>query len=91
MKYHILFSPQSIKDLKRLKQSEPKVFAKARKLLKEISEHPMTGTGKPELLIGDRSGQWSRRLSGKHRLIYEIKGDTVQIYVLSAYGHYSDK
>lgn len=51
----------------------------------------MEGTGKPEPLSGDRSGQWSRRITQKHRLIYEIEENIVTVDVLSAYGHYDDK
>ncbi len=89
--YTLKFSPQSLEDLSRLKRSEPAAFKKAGKLLAELQEHPHTGTGKPELLSGDRAGQWSRRISQKHRLIYEIEETVVTVDVLSAYGHYEDK
>ena len=54
-------------------------------------DHPRTGTGKPEPLSGDRTGQWSRRITQKHRLIYEIFDTEVHVDVISAYGHYEDK
>ena len=57
----------------------------------ELQEHPKTGTGKPEPLAEDRIGQWSRRISLKHRLIYEIEETVVKVDGLSAYGHYDDK
>ena len=57
----------------------------------ELQEHPRTGTGKPEPLSEGRAGQWSRRISQKHRLIYEIEDTIVKVDVLSAYGHYDDK
>ncbi len=44
-----------------------------------------------EDLGGDRLGQWSRRISQKHRLIYEIEEEVVKVAVLSSYGHYDDK
>jgi len=53
--------------------------------------HPHTGTGHPEQLKGDRTGQWSRTITKKHRLIYEIFETEVHVDVLSAYGHYGDK
>ena len=53
--------------------------------------HPRTGTGHPEQLKGDRAGQWSRTITRKHRLIYEIFETEVYVDVLSAYGHYDDK
>ena len=64
---------------------------KAVKLLNELMFHPQTGTGHPEQLKGDRSGQWSRTITKKHRLIYEIFETEVYVDVLSAYGHYDDK
>ena len=78
-------------DLKRLKDDEPKAYVKALKLISELYEHPRTGTGKPEPLSGDRSGQWSRRITKKHRLVYEIHDVEVIVLVLTAYGHYDDK
>ena len=90
MSYTVHLSPDAEDDLAKLKRNEPKAFDKARRLLYELNEHPRTGTGKPEPLTGDRSGQWSRRISLKHRLIYEIEETVVKVDVLSAYGHYDD-
>ena len=53
--------------------------------------HPTVGTGHPEQLKGERTGQWSRRISQKHRLIYQIMEHEVVVLVLSAYGHDDDK
>ena len=53
-------------------------------------EHPHTGTGHPEQLSGDLSGKWSRRITKRHRLIYEIHDNEVVVIAISAYGHYSD-
>lgn len=89
--YTLTFSPQALEDLARLKKSEPAAFKKAGKLLLELQEHPMTGTGRPEPLNGDRAGQWSRCITLKHRLVYEIEQDVVNVAVLSSYGHYDDK
>ena len=50
-----------------------------------------TGTGKPEQLKGCGGTLWSRRITQKHRLIYEIIETVVHVDVLSAYGHYDDK
>lgn len=89
--YTLSFSPQALEDLAKLKRSEPAAFRKAGKLLMELQEHPRTGTGKPEALGGDRTGQWSRRISHRHRMIYEIKENIVAVAVLSSFGHYDDK
>jgi len=78
-------------DLLRLAKSEPKAFAKAQRFLEEMKVHPKTGTGHPEPLRGDRAGQWSRQITKKHRMVYEIHETEVIVLVLTAYGHYDDK
>ena len=67
------------------------VYKKALKLIAELYEHPRTSTGKPEQLLGDRSGQWSRRIRKKHWLVYEIHDAEVVVFVWTASGHYDDK
>ncbi len=89
--YEIIYSPQAIEDLLRLQRSDPAAYKKVGKFIEELKEHPKTGTGHPEQLKGDRAGQWSRTITKKHRLIYEIIEKTVHVDILSAYGHYDDK
>ena len=89
--YNIIYSPKATEDLLTLQRSEPTAYKKVAKLIEELKEHPRTGTGHPEPLKGDRSGQWSRTITKKHRLIYEIFENEVYVDVLSAYGHYDDK
>ena len=89
--YKISYTEKAEKDLIVLKRNEPQSFKKVIKLIDELMEHPTTGTGKPKQLSGDRAGQWSRRISGKHRLIYMIDNENVVVLLLSAYGHYDDK
>ena len=67
MIYELVFSKVADADLRRLKRNEPQAYKKAVKLLEELQEHPQTGTGKPEQLKGDRAGQWSRRITDRHR------------------------
>ena len=75
----------------KLDKSEPKAYQKAIRLIDELREHPTTGTGHPEPLRGDRAGQWSRRITDKHRLVYRIYETEVVVLVLTAFGHYEDK
>lgn len=89
--YKLDYTDEAKLDMQRLKHDEPKAFQKLGKLLEELMDHPQTGTGKPEQLKGERAGQWSRRITKKHRLIYTINGTKVTVLVLSAYGHYDDK
>ncbi|MBQ4483790.1 MAG: Txe/YoeB family addiction module toxin [Prevotella sp.] len=91
MIYRIEIKEQAEQDLIRLAKSEPKAFLKAQRFLEELKIHPKTGTGHPEPLRGDRSGQWSRQITKKHRMIYEIKEEEIMVLVITAYGHYGDK
>lgn len=91
MEYKIQYYRQALLDADKLRREEPKAYEKLKKLEAELREHPKTGTGKPEPLSGDRSGQWSRRITKKHRLVYEIHDTEVVVIVLTAYGHYDDK
>ena len=91
MTYEVIIYEQAQIDLAMLARSEPKAFTKAQRFIEELKVHPKTGTGRPEALKGDRSGQWSREITKKHRLIYEIHDEIVSVIVLTAYGHYNDK
>ena len=89
--YNLDYTETAKADMQRLKQSEPQSFAKLGRLLEELMEHPRTGTGHPKQLSGNLSSQWSRRITKKHRLVYEIHDNQVIVLVLSTYGHYDDK
>ncbi len=66
-----------------------KTVKRINNLLKEIQLTPFDGTGKPEPLKGDKSGNWSRRISEKDRIVYQYNNGTVT--VLQCKGHYDDK
>lgn len=91
MSYDLTFSDDAKDDIRLLKRNEPSAFKKLSKLLDELIEHPETGTGKPEQLKGNLTGKWSRRITDKHRLVYEIQKDQINVLVVNAYGHYNDK
>jgi toxin YoeB len=76
-------------DLVNLKKDNSKSLVKVWDLILDINKHPFTGIGKPEALKGDLQGWWSRRITEKHRLIYRIEEDILEI--MSCYGHYGDK
>jgi len=89
--YRIDFTEKAKEDLAKLKKNEPNSFRKVSKLLIEIGEHPETGTGQPEQMKHNLSGCWSRRITGKHRIIYRIFENVVIVVILSSYGHYEEK
>lgn len=58
-------------------------------LIRDIEREPFVGIGKPEPLVGELSGLWSRRIDQRNRLVYSVSDDTLMIY--SARNHYVDK
>jgi toxin YoeB len=61
-------------------------FSKINSLIKDILRHPFTGIGKPEPLKYQNEKFWSRRITEEHRLIYQVRDDS--IIVISCRGHY---
>lgn len=91
MKYQVQYTDIALEDLKLLKKHEPDSYKKALKLIAELYEHPLAGTGHPEPLKGNRNGQWSRRINQKHRLVYKVENDFLRVLLISAYGHCDDR
>ena len=92
MSYSITITLEAKQDILNLRKSGDKMALKKLDiLLNELRDHPQTGTGKPEMLRNRLSGLWSRRITDKHRLIYEINDEMVHVIILNTYGHYSDK
>lgn len=70
-------------------QSEDrKTLKKINQLIKDITRNPLEGIGKPEPLKGNLTGLWSRRIDGKHRIVYLVEVDAVVIFACK--GHYDD-
>jgi toxin YoeB len=92
-KYNLIYSEEYDADIGKIVSSGQKiVFNKIKTLEKELAEHPREGTGKPKRLKGfPDKDRWSRRITDKHRLVYDIKDDIVVVLLISAYGHYDDE
>jgi len=90
--YEIYYSDSFYEHIKRHRLSGQKsILIKIDTLLSELREHPFTGTGHPEQLSADKRGLWARRITQKHRLIYQVNDTIITVNVLSAFGHYNDK
>ena len=71
-----------------LKTHNTKIMKRISKLLEDILAHPFTGIGKPEPLMGNLSGKWSRRITDEHRLVYSVSDQMIYVYVFSMRYHY---
>ena len=86
--YKIFFSEKAKDGLKRLKKESPQLLKKIEKLLIEIEQHPTTGTGQIERLKYLGPNTYSRRINKKHRIVYRVINDVVEVIIISIYGHY---
>ena len=58
---------------------DKKILKRINNLIKDIARNGNEGIGKPEPLKFELAGFWSRRITEEHRLIYRIKGATIEI------------
>ena len=92
MKYFIDFSEEANEGIRKLKKSgDRQAIKKLDKLLNELREHPTTGTGHPEQLKRYSGIRWSRHITDKHRLVYDIFENIVTVEIIQTHGHYDDK
>lgn len=82
----IAFTAAAYKDYLYWKRHDRKKYERINTLCKAILEKPHEGIGKPEPLLYDLHGYWSRRIDRTHRLVYKVtKG---HIVVISCRFHY---
>ena len=91
MTYHLTYSKVAQKVLKKWRKSNLQLFYKAADILDELVLHPRTGLGHPEPLKGGGDVTWSRRITGKNRIIYDIHDEIITVDVVEVEGHYDDK
>lgn len=91
MSYVIDIAKDADKIIKKWKKSNPQLFKKYQKLFHELADHPRTGTGHPEPLIGGQDITYSRHITAHDRIIYEIYDNIVTVLNVEVEGHYKDK
>ena len=65
---------------------DKKTLKRINLLIKDIMRHPFEGLGEPEPLRHNWQGFWSRRIDLEHRLVYQVRGDT--LFVAQCRYHY---
>ncbi|MFP4092458.1 MAG: Txe/YoeB family addiction module toxin [Cyclobacteriaceae bacterium] len=84
----VVFTDTAQEDLSYWKKSaNTAVRNKISRLIQEISQHPFSGTGKPEPLKHELSGYWSRQINKEHRIVYRVQED--KVIVISLRYHYT--
>lgn len=86
--YRIVYAKQARKDAKKISRSNLK--EKALELIKLLEEDPFRKPPEYEVLVGDLSGAYSRRINIQHRLVYEVYEEEKVVKVLRMWSHYGD-
>ena len=69
----LVFQQQAWEDATWFAIHDRAVFRRLTRIIEDTLRDPFTGIGKPERLVGDLSGWWSRRITDEHRLVYRVE------------------
>jgi toxin YoeB len=75
----VVFNEPAWEQYRHWQDTDKKILRKINELIKDISRDPYEGIGKPEPLKHGLSGYWSRRITGEHRIVYQIVNESVVI------------
>jgi toxin YoeB len=86
----VLFTDSSWTEYRWWSTNDPNTLLRLNELIENVRRDPFRGMGKPEPLKGDLRGLWSRRITGEHRLVYEVagKGEAQTVTIIQCRYHY---
>jgi toxin YoeB len=70
----LIFGPRGWSDYLFGQANDPAMLGRVNELIRDMLRSPFSGIGKPEPLLGNMKGWWSRRITGEHRLVYRVSG-----------------
>lgn len=82
----IRFTPAAWRDYTYWQTQDKKTLKRINTLIEAAARDPFDGIGKPEPLVGNLTGYWSRRIDDVNRLVYAV--DDVDIDVIACRLHY---
>ncbi len=82
----VLFTAAAWEDYSYWQGQDKKTLRRINLLIESARRDPFNGIGKPEPLVGNLSGYWSRRIDDVHRLVYSADDD--ELAVIACRGHY---
>ena len=82
----LTWSSSSWSDYLYWQKVDAKQVKRINELHKSCTRTPFEGIGKPERLIGDLQGYWSRRIDSEHRLVYKYKNE--ELFIAACRYHY---
>lgn len=88
MSRHLCFTDKAWDEYVYWQTQDRKTLKRINTLIEATKRDPFAGIGKPEALLGDMSGFWSRRIDERHRLVYAVDEDALTI--LACRYHYGE-
>ena len=82
----ISFVPEAWEQYTYWQGQDRKTLKRINTLIEAAARDPFHGIGKPEGLLGNLSGYWSRRIDETHRLVYRATDDA--LVVIACWYHY---
>lgn len=70
----LVFSQEAWSDYLFCQAGDPSIVRRVNELIRDAMRSPFAGIGKPEPLLGNLKGWWSRRITGEHRPVYRVAG-----------------
>ncbi len=72
-----IFTTKFREDLHYWTKNDRKIALRVLDLVEDVMRSPFAGIGKPEPMRYEFAGCWSRRITGEHRLVYEVTAESV--------------
>jgi len=83
---NLTFTNDSWQEYLYWQKTDKKILKRINTLLKDTTREPFEGIGKPEPLKYELVGCYSRRINSEHRLVYEVRENS--IVIISCRYHY---
>ena len=85
-RWTLVFTRQARRDAKKVAAAG--LRSKAEKLLDLLAEDPFRSPPRFEKLVGDLAGACSRRITLKHRLVYQVLEEIRTVKIIRMWTHY---
>lgn len=82
----VCFLPDAWNDYVYWQGQDRKTLKRINALIQTAQRDPFMGIGKPEPLVGNLSGYWSRRIDDTNRLVY--RATETDVVIISCRYHY---
>ncbi len=82
---YVTFTSEAWEDYIYWISQDNKTLKRLNNLIQETAQTPFQGAGRPEDLVGNLSGCWSRRIDPTNRLVYEAS--ETEIFIISCRYH----